>query len=176
MAIVAPIAGAYTGTINPAAAGAVALNYTRQGFNLNFTQKNERVEETDLFGLCLIELVGRGAQMTIDCICKIYNSATRDALFPWSGATGFGRVYNAANPIGKLASGSLDALVFTAVASTSAAASPATLTAPSVKLSPDNSSQIVLSSVVREVPLKWDVLMTESAGISPQVGSLFTTT
>ncbi len=125
-----------------------------------------------MYGLCLIDIVGRGAQMTIDTICKVYAAVTRDALFPWSGATGFGRVYNAANPIGKLASGSVDALVFTAVANTSAASSPASLTAPSVKLSPDNNLAIVLNSTIREVPLRWDVLVTDSAA----VGSLFTTT
>ena len=172
MGIVAPIAGAYTGTLNPAGAGASALNYTRQGFNLNFTQKGEKLEESDIFGMSLIEIVGRGCQMTIDCVCKIYAAVTRDALFPWSGPTGFGRVYNAANPIGKLASSALDALIFTSVAGTSAAASPATLTAPSVKLSPDNNSAIILNSTIRDVPLRWDVLLTDSAG----VGSLFVTT
>lgn len=170
MAITAPIAGAYTGTLNPAGAGATALNYTRQGFNLNFTHKAEKVEETDLYGLSLIEVIHRGAQMSIDTICKVYAAITRDALFPWAGA--FGRVFNAANPIAKLASASLDAIVLTAVANTSAAASPATLTAPSVRLSPDNNLQIIFNSVHREVPLRWDVLLTESGG----VGSLFSTT
>lgn len=170
MAITAPIAGAYTGTLNPAAAGAVALNYTRQGFNLNFTQKGERVEESDLYGLSLIEIVYRGAQMTVDTICKVYAAVTRDALFPWAGA--FGRVYNAANPISALASVLPDALVFTAVANTPAASSPATLTCPAVSLSPDQNFNIILNSVVREVPLRWDVLLSDTAA----VGSLFTTT
>lgn len=170
MGITAPIAGAYTGTLNPAGAGATALNYTRQGFNLNFTQKGEKLEESDLFGMTLIEVVGRGSQMTIDCICKVYAAITRDALFPWAGA--FGRVYNAALPIAGLASVAPDALIFTSVANTPAASSPATLTAPCVTLSPDNNLQIVLNSTIREVPLRWDVIMTETAA----VGSLFTTT
>lgn len=170
MGITAPIAGAYTATLNPKSAGAVALGYTRQGYNLNFVNRGERLEETDLFGLSLVDIVGRGMQMTIDTVCKIYAAATRDAIFPWTAT--FGRVYAAATPIGQLASTSPDILILTSVAGTTAAASPATLTAPSVKLSPDNNVGLIFSSVIREVPLRWDVLITESAS----VGTLFSTT
>lgn len=133
------------------------------------SQKGERVEESDLYGLSLIEIVYRGMQMTIDTTCKLYNTVARDALFPFGGA--FGTTFTAANPIAKLGTALNHSLVLTAVANTSAAASPATLTAKSV-LSPDNNSQIIFNSVHREVPLRWDVLTTESGG----TGSLFTVT
>ncbi len=170
MAITSPTAGAYTGTLNPAGGGATALGYTRQGYNLHFVQKGERVEETDLYGLSLFDVVGRGAARTIDAIFRVYAAITRDALFPWAGA--FGRVYNAANPLGTLASVTPDAIVLTAVANTPAASNgPATLTCPVVILSPDNDLSLVLNSTVRDVPLKWDVLLSDSGG----VGTLFTT-
>lgn len=169
MGITAPIAGAYTATLNPKAAGAVALAYTRQGYNLNLTQKGERIEETDVYGLSLIDIVNRGCQATIDTICKVYAAATRDALFPWTAT--FGRVYAAATPIAQLASISPDVLILTSVANTPSAAAPATLTA-NVKLSPDNNLALVFSSVVREVPLKWDLLLIDTAG----TGTIFTTT
>ena len=169
MAITAPIAGAYTTTLNPKGAGAVALGYTRQGYSLNFVQRGERLEETDLYGLSLIDIVGRGCQLTIDTICKVYAAATRDAIFPWTAT--FGRVYAAATPIAQLASTSPDILIMTAVANTPAAASPATLTANSVKLSPDNNVNLIFSSVIREVPLRWDVLTIDTTG----TGTLFAT-
>lgn len=165
MGIVAPIAGAYTGTWN-----SVALNYTRQGFSLNFTQKAERIEETDLYGLSLIDMVYRGATLSIDMIGKIYGAGTTGPLWPWTAT--FGVVYAAATPIARLATTVAQALVLTAVAGTPAAASPATLTAAKAIISPDNNMQVVFNSTLREVPLRWDVLLTESAS----VGSLFTTT
>ena len=170
MAITAPIAGAYTATHNIKAAGAVALAYTRQGYNLNFTQRGERLEETDIYGLSLIDIVYRGGNLTIDTICKVYSAITRDSLFPWTAT--FGRVWAAATPIAQLASTSPDVLILTAVANTPAAAAPATLTANSVKLSPDNNLSIVFSSVIREVPLRWDVLAIDTTG----TGTLFAVT
>ena len=166
MAITAPIAGAYTGVHN-----SNALNYTRQGYNLNFVQKGERIEETDLYGLSLIEIIGRGSQMTIDTICKIYSSSTYGALWPWGTFTA-GGVYAAATPISRLASSVAASLVLTAVANTPAAATPATMTASKSIISPDQNLQLIFNSVHREVPLRFDVLLTDTTG----TGSLFTMT
>lgn len=169
MAIVAPIAGAYTGTYNRSGGGAQALNYTRQGFNINLVQRGERIEETDLYGLCLIDIVYRGAQCTIDMICKVYSSTVTGALWPWS--TPLGTVYTPSLAIAQLANTGPDALVLTSVAGTPAVSSPATLTA-SVILSPDSANSFKLDSTLREVPLRFDCLLQDSAG----TGSLFTTT
>ncbi len=167
MAITAPIAGAYTGSY-----GGTALGYTRQGYNLNFTQRYERLEETDLYGLTLIDMVYRGAQMTIDTICKLYNGNTfagSQAGWPWQGT--LGNIWTAAAPIARLASAVAAALVLTAVANTPAANSPATLTASKTILS-DQGMQLNFNSTIREVPLRFDVLATDSAG----TGSLFAVT
>lgn len=165
MAITAPIAGAYTTTW----AGA-ALNYTRQGFNLNYTIKAEKLEETDIYGLSLIEMVYRGAQLIIDCICKVYGAGPTGVLAAF--VTTFGQVWNPTNPIGMLATTKAGSLVMTAVASTSAAASPATLTCLKSIVSPDNNFQIVFNSVIREVPLKFEILTHEPT----TSGTLFSTT
>ena len=167
MAITAPLAGAYTTLY-----GGNALGYTRQGFNLNFVQKGERIEETDLYGLSLIEIIGRGSQMTIDTICKLWFSSTYGALWPW--ASTFGNVYTAAAPISRQASSIGGAIVMTVVANTPAAvaASPTSLTATKSILSPDQNLQVIFNSVHREVPLRWDVLTIDTTG----TGSLFSTT
>ncbi len=165
MAITAPIAGAYTATWN-----SVPLLYTRQGFNLNLTLKGERIEETDLYGLSLIDIVYRGAQLTIDTICKVYGAGATGPLAAW--VASLGQVYTAARPIAQLASTAAAPLVLTAVANTPAASSPATFTATKSIVSPDNNFQLIFNSQHREVPLRWDVLTIDTAG----VGSLFALT
>jgi hypothetical protein len=165
MAIVAPVAGAYTGTWN-----AVALNYTRQGFNIGMVQKAERVEETDLYGETLIELIYRGAAVTVDTICKVYANALRAVFWPWTGT--LGAVYTAALPIAQLGSAQTAALVLTSVANTPAASTPATLTVGKAILSPGQNMAIIFNSMLREVPMRWDALLSDAAG----TGSLFACT
>lgn len=167
MAITSPIAGAYTSTWNGS-----ALAYTRQGFRLSFTHKAERIEESDIYGLSLIEIIYRGAQMTVDAIFRVYSLATRGALMPW--AATFGQTYAAASPISQLATVLNKSLVLTVVASTPAASGlgPTTLTANPTVLSPDQNFELVFNSTIREVPLRWDCLTSDNAG----TGSMFTTT
>lgn len=166
MAVTAPIAGAYTGSWD-----GNALNYTRQGWNLNFTTRSEKLEETDLYGLSLIDYVYRGMNMTLDTICKVYSNATMVTFLPFAAGVS-GQVWSAAAPIARLASALAKALVLTAVANTPAAASPATLTAAKSIISPDQNLQLIFNSTIREVPLRFDVLATDNAG----TGSLFTVT
>lgn len=169
MGIAAPIAGAYVGTYNRSSAGFAALNYTRNGFTLGFSQKGERVEETDLYARCLIDIIYLGAQLTIECIGKVYGAGVTGPLWPW--AAPFGTVYNSGSGLSQLANTSPDTLLLTAVANTPAASSPATLTS-NVIISPDSQQQISLNSTLREVPLRFDALLQDSAG----TGTLFTTT
>jgi hypothetical protein len=166
MAITAPIAGAYTGTYN-----SVAINYTRSGYNINFMLRAERVDETDIYGNSLIDLIYRGAQLTIDTIAKVYAAGSTGPLAAWASSFN-GQVYAAAKPIAQLASTAAAALVLTAVANTPAASSPATFTATKSIISPDNNFSLIFNSQLREVPLRWDVLTTDSAG----TGSMFALT
>lgn len=167
MAIVAPIAGAYTNTW----AGS-AMGYTRSGYNLHYTLKGEKIEETDIYGLSLIDIVYRGAQMTIDATLKIYQAASVAPLITY--VASFGQIYAAGNPIATTASSKGQALVLTVVANTSAALAggPNTLTAIKTVPSPDNDFTLVLNSVVREIPLRFDVLTNDATG----TGSLFSLT
>ncbi len=167
MAITAPIAGAYTSVWN-----SVPVLYTRQGWNLNFMLKGERIEETDLFGLSLIEIIYRGAQLTMDAVGKIYGNGTTGPVRGW--VTSFGQVYTATRPIAQAASALVasSALVLTAVANTPAQSTPATLTGAVAIISPDNNFQYIFDSRVREAPLKFDILTIDTAG----TGSLFSTT
>lgn len=159
MAITAPVAGAYTGTWN-----SLALLYTRRGFNLHFTQRGERVEESDLYGRSLIDIIYTGAQVSIDTTCMVYTANIKTVFWPWTGT--FGVVYNTTNPIAQLASTAGKSLVLTTVANTPAAAGagPNTVTANPSIISPDNDQTLVLNSQLREVPLRFDCLTTDSTG------------
>lgn len=167
MSIAAVVAGSYSGTWN-----SVALQYTRQGFTLHWNLKVERVEESDLYGLSLIDLIYRGAQVMVDCIGKVYGAGVTGPLAAWTGT--FGTVYSAASPIGQLGSGIAKALVLTAVANTPAATAGniATFTAALTMIRADNDFQLILDSRGRDVPLSWDVLLKDTAG----TGTFFATT
>ncbi len=162
MAIVAPIAGAYTGTYsgNP-------LNYTQRGYTLHFTQHGQKINETDLYGRSLVEIVYLGASMTIETVCKVYGSAVVSALWGWEST--FGNVYSGLFPISSLASQQGAPLVLTSVAGTPAASSPATFTAGLCIVSPDQDLSLVFNSESRDVPLRFDVLLVDVAS----TGSLF---
>jgi hypothetical protein len=112
-------------------------------------------------------MVGRGAQMTIDGMFKIYALAAA-CYFPFAGNT-FGKVYDGNNPIGTLASTKGVPLVLTAVANTPAASSPATLTAAKAIISPDQNLQMVFNSTLREVPLRWDILLQDVTAVGSLV-------
>lgn len=164
MAISAVVAGAYTGTFSGS-----PLNYTRRGYNLNFAQKYEQINETDLYGEMLVDAVYRGGALSIDTICRVYSSITNSALTPWAAV--WGRVYSSLFPIGSVASiTGQQPLVLTAVANTPAAlAGPVTLTAK-VVIAADQ-LQMVFNSQARDVPLRFDVYVQDNSG----VGTLFTT-
>ena len=167
MSIVAVVAGAYTGTYN-----SNPLAYTRRGWNVNFAQKVERIEESDLYGETLIDEVYRGGTITIDTICRVYSTNVTAALQPWGGAVG--QVYTSARPIGQLASaqnaGAGNALVLTVVSSTPAVGNINTLTAK-VIIAADQ-LQIMLNSQARDVPVRFDVLLSDNTG----TGTLLTLT
>lgn len=167
MAIVAPIAGAYTSTYD-----SLPMAYTRQGYNLNFSQKGERIEESDLYGNCLLDIIYRGAQMSIDAVFRVYSDAVVNAIWPW--ASSFGSVYSAAYPVSQLASDAGGTFVLTAVLGTPAALGPGpnTLTTDPTILAPDQNTQLIFSSVCRDVPIRFDVLLSDNSG----TGSLFVAT
>ena len=167
MAIVAVVAGAYTNTWS-----GLNLNYTKQGYNLHMTPKAERVEETDLYALNLIDMIYRGYACSIDAVYKVFSSAVMRAAWEWT--LTMGRAYYVSEPLGSLASNGPSALTLTAVANTPAATAGniATLTAPGTIISPDTDVQIALDSRGRDVPIKFDLLLTDAGG----VGSFFVAT
>lgn len=169
MSLTTPVAGAYTSVYN-----SLPLAYTRQGYNLNFSQKGERIEESDLYGKCLLEIIGQGAQLSIDATFMVYSAAVVGAMWPWIGGGSFGTVYTPLYPISGQATQNGHAFVLTAVAGTPVANGPGpqTVTANPAIIAPDQNTQLTFGSMARMVPLRFDVMISDSGG----TGSLLTVT
>lgn len=121
------------------------------------------------YGKTKIDSIGLGINWTLQCVAmeapKAYSLSALSPLWPF-GALGLLGI------IGLLKYGLALPLVLTAVAGTSAAAAPATLTAPKAVLADDFQSKLVFGPDLRIVPLKFDLLL---ATVSATVGHFSTT-
>ncbi len=151
------IAGHYTGTYN-----AVGLGYTKEGWAIHWTSHAEKIDQTDAYGRTLIELIYQGGDISIITEARVYKAGTTVPFWPW--ASTIGGIWSAAAPMGVRGTDVAKALVLTSVAATPAAGAPATATGSLAILSPENDQALILSSVARSVPLKWDLLPTETTG------------
>src|SRR5688500_2300542 len=122
MAITQVIAGAYTATYN-----SNAQSQTTNGFELELNTHAEVINETDLYGESVVDMVHRGASAVVTYESLVYNvTNTVPAFYPWGS---MGVIATTAAPIGRLGTNVASSLVLTAVANTPAASTPATLTA-----------------------------------------------
>lgn len=156
------IAGHYVGTYN-----SVGLGYTKEGYALHFTTHAEKIDQTDAFGRTLIDLIYQGADISVVTEARLYKAGTTVPFWPW--ISSFGAIYSAASPMSRRGTDTASALVLTAVANTPAASSPATATGALAILSPENDQAIIFSSQARSVPLKWDLLPSESGGTATKL-------
>ena len=160
------VAGAYTGTYN-----GVATGMTRQGHELEFTLKQETINESDLYGLTTIDAVLRGGDCFYQAEFREYKAGSLACFTtPFTGSVG--SIFSAAKPIGRLASSEALALVLTSVANTPAAATPATLTASQALLAEGYPVKLLYDSRLRPVPIRMQLYPTVSGG----TGSWFSST
>lgn len=140
------IAGAYTGTYN-----SVAVGPTQKGFELSQSFKTELIDETDQWGLTVIDAVYRGGEAFLQFESRTYKAGATTPFAPW-GALGV--VATTTAPIGRLASNVAAATVLTAVANTPAAAAPASLTASLSLLAENFDGKLLFDSRLRNVPVR----------------------
>lgn len=174
MAIAQVVAGAYTSTYN-----AVAMEYTRDGFQIFIDTHGEIINETDLWGDSFLDIVHRGSSCRIVTECKVMDDTLATAgnmlaFYPWAGLDKISVATT--NPIGRLGSNVASSLVLTVVAGTPAAAigtaaGPTTLTASKAIIAPNSNLSLLFTSKARSVPLNLQCLPTESGGTT----SYFTT-
>lgn len=152
------VAGRYSCTYN-----SVDVGFSRQGFELSFQFKQEEINESDLYGLSLIDCVLRGADVSLTAVLREYKAGSLACLWPLGGGT-LGRIASAAVPIGSLATNLAAPLVLTSTANTPAAASPASLTAPLSFMAPNYNPRILFDSRLREVPIQQHFFPSVSGG------------
>lgn len=165
MALGSFVAGRYSATLN-----AVDVGITRDGYELRFQGKGERIDKTDVYAQTLIDFVYQGGgDCTLAFQCMEYKAGSMAAFWPWGS---LGVVHTTAAPVARLASDVATALVLTSTANTPAAAAPATLTGSKAILSPDFPVAVLFDSRLRVTPVQLTLLPTLSGGTL----SFFTTT
>lgn len=150
MALGTFIAGRYSATKN-----SVDQGISRNGYTVSWNAGPELVDESDAYGMSVIDMVYRGGNMFVDYMAKEYKAGPIAACWPWAAR---GVLSDTATPVGRLASALADAFVLTAVANTPAAATPATHTATLSILAPNFDVKTLFDSKLRELPLRLQYL------------------
>ena len=132
------------------------LGITEDGYEITYTPHAEQINQSDAYGATLIDLVFRGVDVSIMLNSLEYKTGPKSAIWPW-GTLGTMGV------IGRLGSAISLSLVLTATASTPAAAEPATLTAARSILAPENNVNLLFTSKLRRVPIRFVCLPSDSA-------------
>lgn len=118
----------------------------------------EDVGNTSAYGKSVIDGIYQGANWTAGFTCLEYKAASTAAFWPYDGTLGRMGV------IGRLLYSISQALVYTAIANTSASASPASLTASKSILLPRFATGLVYGPTLRRVPLRFRLFPYSSGG------------
>lgn len=149
------IAGPYTGTYN-----AVDVGFTLDGFKYSNDYAAEMINQTDLFGEMLIDMIYRGGNARLSYTSRSYKAGSIGPFWPWGALY---TMFTTAAPIARTARSVAQAFVLTSVANTPAAATPATLTATKAILAPNTQGELLFDSKIRQVPVSLLLLPYEGA-------------
>lgn len=116
---------------------------------LEKTDSAEDVGNTSAYGKTVIDAVFQGTNWFAQMTCLEYKTGPLGAFAPYSATLG------ALGTVGVLLYSLAQPLIFTAVAGTSASASPATLTASKTILLPGFTSRLMYGPTLRKVPLRF---------------------
>jgi len=156
MGLIAAIAGRYSGTWNSLALGIL----DDSGWRLTQTVNEQLINRTDQYAQTLIDTVYQGQDWAVDFVMQEYGAAGLSTVISPFGTLGQLGV------IAQLGTGVAQSLVLTATAATPAAATPATLTATGAKLAQGSGTSFNLTSALRVVPVKLQLLpLTVSAAV-----------
>lgn len=161
--LVLPLSGPYSGTWNALAMGV----QSDDGWALNCTVQGQEVNETDQYGMTLVEAIYRGQNWRARTRALELTKTGPQAVLLMFGQTGaVGSLTPNLSNIGSRWTDYAKSLVLTAILA-NPPSSPATITALNSALAPQQNSETMFTSKVRELPLEW-VLIPYSA----VVGSL----
>jgi hypothetical protein len=149
MPLILPIAGRYDGVYDELDLG--ILN--DDGFELSMQAKAQEINDTDAYGMTLIEAIYRGQDWRIRFRAM---EAAKDGLMTALlvfGATGAGMTPKL-GVIGRRFTDMARALQLNATVGTPAEGNPSTFDADQTIMSPANNTAMLLTSKVREVPIE----------------------
>lgn len=150
--LILPVSGPYTGAW---ASGDLGI-MTDDGYILQAVTKAQEINETDAWGLTLLDFVTRG----VDWRCRLTGKEWKESLLDILQQFGIvpGETFSPTlDNIGDLASNFAQTLLLTATLN-DPPTSPQTLTASYASLSPSNTSDMLLTSKVRDLPLEMVLL------------------
>jgi hypothetical protein len=141
------IAGGYTATWNSVALGVFEGDAGLP--TVEHTASAEEIGNTSAYGKSVIDAVYQGANWFSAFTCIEYKAGPIAAFWPYSATLGV------MGTIGVLLYSISQALVLTAIAGTSASATPATLTAAKAILQPGFTGRLNYGPTLRRVPLRF---------------------
>jgi hypothetical protein len=159
-ALVVPVAGPYTGTYDALPLGTLSDD----GYELSVTFAGQEINETDAYGLTLVEAIFRGMNWRARMRGLEWKTGLLAALQQFG--TGGGSGLNPAMATGSIGSKwSLTCLplILTSILG-SPLTPPATLTATLAGMAPGSQSLFNLTSKVRELPLEMVLLPYAASG------------
>lgn len=132
------------------------MGFTRRGFEFQFMNHAEPVNETDAYGRSLLDAIHQGGDVMILAIFRIWKDEVVQAMNPFSKTNNvLGELDSDETPIGIRYSDFASGLILTAVANTPAAASfPLTVSADAAILAPNSTISVVLGPTAREIPMR----------------------
>lgn len=167
--LVVPISGPYVATWMGLPLGTQDDN----GFQLNVTLAGQEVNESDAFGMTLVEGIYRGQNWRVRLRGLEWNKTgllSIVQMFGWQGGVMPGATANTLAPtlgaIGDRWTKYCQALVLTAILG-NPPSTPQTLTATNTGFAPNTNTEMIMTSKVREMPLELVLLPYVGSGSSP---------
>lgn len=153
--------GVHTATLGGSALGLT----TGDGFRLRWARRSIPINNTNVYGDCLIDGIHRGVgNVQLIVTLKEINAAVQEAIWPW-GTSGMDGLVG---EVGELDSTFASALVITAAAGSPAAANPPSgtgvFTANLALLARDNDLQFLFGPIETDIPIVFDLMVYDDSG------------
>lgn len=152
--LMSSIAGAYTAAWNSNSVG-------KADSGIRLIARNHQIPvRSDYYGDSLLDLIYRGQDVSVMLTSQEYSSGIAAGAWPWDSTFGMTGTH------GTMACGSGKALplVLTAVAGTTAASTPASLTGSRAILQEGHTLELLYANQLRQVPLAWNLLPYTDGG------------
>lgn len=151
------VAGRYSATF-----GAADIGQSEDGFELEFSFKQELIDKTDAYARTIIDMIGQGCDTYVSANLIEWIPGSKALLWAYGGGV-MGKIFSVAAPPAVFASNLASAFVMTSTANTTAASNPATLTGSKAFPAPNFNPKILCDSRLRKLPIRLILLPYQSS-------------